>query len=50
MKDLVKEIRKELLNNADEKTKASSRHFFKEEVVVHGVKVCNCRQNWEAVL
>ncbi len=37
--DIVKIIRKEFENNADEKTLASSQNFFKEEIKSYGVKV-----------
>jgi len=32
------EIRKELVNNSDQKTLESSRNFFKEEIISYGVK------------
>ncbi len=32
------EIRKELLENADEKTKNTAKRFFKEKIIVYGVK------------
>lgn len=36
--NILSSIRSELKKNADDKTKASSDHFFKEEVRVYGVK------------
>ncbi len=38
MNDIISDIRQELEQNADEKTKASSTRFFKEEVKSYGVK------------
>ncbi len=38
MSNLVLEVRKELKESADPKTKASFQRFFKEEVKYHGVK------------
>lgn len=35
---LISAIRSELRNSADEKTKESGKHFFKEEVKLYGVK------------
>jgi len=37
--DIIKTIRTELNNNADEKTLATSQKFFKEKIKCHGVKV-----------
>ncbi|MCK9393304.1 DNA alkylation repair protein [bacterium] len=36
--DIIKQIRRELLSNADEKIKESSKRFFKEKVKVYGIK------------
>ncbi|KXS43823.1 MAG: hypothetical protein AWU59_893 [Methanolobus sp. T82-4] len=38
MNDIISDIRQELEQNADEKTKASSTRFFKEKVKSYGVK------------
>ena len=38
MEKVVEKVRNELRNNADEKTKASGERFFKEEVIMYGVK------------
>lgn len=38
MADLISQIRKELKNKSDEKTKKSGQSFFKESVKMHGVK------------
>lgn len=38
MPDIIEQIRQELINNADEATKASGKRFFKEEVKTYGVK------------
>ncbi|MFA6394254.1 MAG: DNA alkylation repair protein [Patescibacteria group bacterium] len=38
MRDVVKEIKKELKKNADAKTRESGRRFFKEEVKLYGVR------------
>lgn len=38
MQDLISEIRKELQQNADEKTRDSAASFFKEPVTFYGVK------------
>jgi 3-methyladenine DNA glycosylase AlkD len=37
-KEIVANVKQELINNADEKTKASFPRFFKEDVKFHGVK------------
>ncbi len=34
----VEQVRKQLVENSDEKTKASGQRFFKEEVVLYGIK------------
>ena len=39
MNDIIKIVRSELQNNIDEKVRASSQHFFKEEIKSYGVKV-----------
>lgn len=41
--DIITKVREDLLKNADEKTKESSKRFFKEEVHVHGVKSAQVR-------
>jgi 3-methyladenine DNA glycosylase AlkD len=41
---ILAEIRQALRDSADEKTLASSNHFFKEEVKVYGVKVPHVNQ------
>ncbi len=38
MSELIDEIRKELINNSDEKTRLSGERFFKEEVKMYGIK------------
>jgi 3-methyladenine DNA glycosylase AlkD len=38
IEDFLTEIKRELKANSDEKTRASSKRFFKEEVKVYGVK------------
>lgn len=38
MNKIIEDIRKELLQNADEKTKLSGERFFKEEVKLLSVK------------
>ena len=38
MADILDRIRKELINNADEKTKLSGERFFKESVTMYGVR------------
>ena len=38
MLEIVTNIRKDLKKNSDKKTKESSKRFFKEEVLVYGVK------------
>jgi len=38
MSNLIEEIRKDLITNSDEKTKKSGETFFKEEVMMYGVK------------
>ena len=38
MDTIMLEIRKELVNNSDQKTLESSRNFFKEEIISYGVK------------
>ena len=37
-RDVLEAVRQELLQNVDEKTRESSKRFFKEEVKFHGVK------------
>jgi 3-methyladenine DNA glycosylase AlkD len=36
--DVLGAVRRELISNADEKTRDSAQRFFKEEIKVHGVK------------
>jgi 3-methyladenine DNA glycosylase AlkD len=38
MENIIENIREELLRNIDEKTEATSQHFFKEKIKVYGVK------------
>lgn len=38
MKKIIEDIRKELIMNADEKTKLSGERFFKEKVNLYGIK------------
>jgi len=38
MKQIVENIRKELIRNSDEKVKASGERFFKEAVLMYGLK------------
>lgn len=38
METIIAKIRKNLIENADEKTRRQSEHFFKEEITVYGVK------------
>jgi 3-methyladenine DNA glycosylase AlkD len=38
MTKIIEDIRNELIKNADEKTRISGEHFFKEEVKLHGLK------------
>jgi 3-methyladenine DNA glycosylase AlkD len=38
METIIDKIRRELKNNSDEKTRAGSQHFFKEEIRCYGVK------------
>ncbi|MBI4651410.1 DNA alkylation repair protein [Candidatus Desantisbacteria bacterium] len=38
MKNIIDEIRKELKQNADEKTKKTGQNFFKEKIKLYGVK------------
>lgn len=38
MADIIEQIRRELVNNADEATRKSGTRFFKEEVKLYGVK------------
>ena len=37
MSDIIEQVRHELMNNSDEKTKESVKRFFKEEVRRYGV-------------
>lgn len=38
MSDILEKLRQELVELADEETKASSKRYFKEEIVLYGVK------------
>jgi 3-methyladenine DNA glycosylase AlkD len=38
MEYLIESLRRELQKNADEKTRAASQHFFKEQIKCYGVK------------
>jgi 3-methyladenine DNA glycosylase AlkD len=38
MSDIIDKLRKELILNADEKTKSSGERFFKEDVKIYGLK------------
>lgn len=38
MENFITKIRQTLIENADEKTRRQSEHFFKEEITVYGVK------------
>lgn len=38
MSDIIQKIRQDLLQNVDEKTKLTGHRFFREEVLIHGVK------------
>ena len=38
MEDIIKKVRTELQLSADEKTKLSSQHFFKETIKAYGIK------------
>jgi 3-methyladenine DNA glycosylase AlkD len=38
METIIDKVRKELKNNSDEKTRAGSQHFFKEQIKCYGVK------------
>lgn len=38
MSDIIEQIRHELLENADEKTKTTGQNFFRERVCLYGVK------------
>ena len=38
MSNIIEQVRHELINNSDEKTKESGKSFFKEEVRLYGVK------------
>lgn len=38
MSDIINKIRKDLLDNADDKTKLSGERFFKEDVKLYGIK------------
>jgi len=38
MKDIIDKVREELKRNVDKKVIESSRHFFKEKIMVYGIK------------
>jgi len=38
MNNIIREVRNELENQTDDKTKSNFQRFFKEEVKYHGVK------------
>lgn len=38
MEDLIKKIRLELIQSSDNKTKSSAERFFKEDVMIYGIK------------
>jgi 3-methyladenine DNA glycosylase AlkD len=38
MNKFIENLRKELIDNADEKTKLSGERFFKEAVTMYGIK------------
>jgi 3-methyladenine DNA glycosylase AlkD len=44
MEDTILLIRQELIANSDEKTKNVSKRFFKEKIIVHGVKSATVRK------
>ena len=39
MENIIEKVKKEFKKNIDEKTKATSQHFFKEKIKCYGVKV-----------
>jgi 3-methyladenine DNA glycosylase AlkD len=43
MKDIIDEIRSEIIRNADEKTRISGERFFKEAAKIHGLKSAQLR-------
>lgn len=36
---VIEMVRRELISSVDEKTLATSQHFFKEKILFHGVKI-----------
>lgn len=44
MNNIISKVRRELLNNSDEKTKNSSQRFFKEPVITYGVKSASVKK------
>jgi 3-methyladenine DNA glycosylase AlkD len=44
MEDIIHLIRQELIANSDEKTRNVSKRFFKEKIIVHGVKSATVRK------
>jgi 3-methyladenine DNA glycosylase AlkD len=53
MSDIIDKVRKELIQKADEKTKASAERYFKEKVKIHGLKSADVsligKENYNAV-
>ena len=53
MNDVVTRIRRDLKKSADEKTRESAKHFFKEAIRVYGVKtgvvVAIAKKYWEEI-
>jgi 3-methyladenine DNA glycosylase AlkD len=44
LEDIIHSIRQELRANSDEKTRSVSKRFFKERIIVHGVKSATVRK------
>lgn len=38
MEDIIRRVREELKDNADEKTRISGERYFKEEVKIYGLR------------
>jgi 3-methyladenine DNA glycosylase AlkD len=53
MSEIINKIRAELLQNADEKTKLSGERFFKEEVIMYGIKsavvIRICKEHYRSI-
>jgi 3-methyladenine DNA glycosylase AlkD len=53
MEAILRSIRQDLQDSADEQTKATSHRFFKEEVLVYGVKsavvIKIARRHWKEI-